>query len=111
MSNSNSVGAGIGLWFVATAIAVGVLCVLGFVFSLVTSGPSSAGEGIWMGFAALIQVGAWQWLYVIPLIISLRRKQRFESAKGLLIFACVLFGIDVLCSGVLLISLSHTSFR
>ena len=54
---------------------------------------------------------AGQWLYVIPLIISLRRKQRFQVAKGLLITACVLFGVDVLCSGIVIYSLGHTSFR
>jgi hypothetical protein len=109
MSNEDKISKGIGVWFAATAIAVVVLTLLGFVGTLFYNGMHGAGAII--GLYSLVQVGAWQWLYVIPLIIWLRRKQRFETAKGLLITACVLFGVDVLCSGVLFYGLSHTTFR
>jgi hypothetical protein len=109
MSNEDRISKGIGLWFAATAIAVLGLTFLGGVVTAFYHGMR--GTGAVIGMYSLIQVGAWQWLYVIPLIIWLRRKQRFETAKGLLITACVLFGVDVLCSGVLFYSLSHTTFR
>lgn len=109
MSAEDRVSSGVGVWFMATGIAVAILTVIGGIASAVI--PGMGPSGFSLGFIALIQVGAWQWFYVIPLIISLRRKQRFETAKGLLIVASVLFGVDVLCSGVVIYSLGHTSFR
>src|ERR1700734_1115367 len=99
MSNEDNISKGIWVWFAATAVAVITLTFLGGVLTAFYNGMHGAGAII--GLYSLVQVGAWQWLYVIPLIIWLRRKQRFETAKGLLITACVLFGVDVLCSGVL----------
>jgi hypothetical protein len=109
MSNEDKISKGIGVWFAATAAAVITLTFLGGVLTAFYHGMH--GTGAIIGLYSLVQVGAWQWLYVIPLIIWLRRKQRFETAKGLLITACVLFGVDVLCSGVVFYSLSHTTFR
>jgi hypothetical protein len=109
MSSEDRISQGIVMWLIATVVAVVALTVLGGVFTAFYNGMHGSGAAI--GLYSLVQVGAWQWLYVIPLIISLRRKQRFETAKGLLITACVLFGIDVLCSGVVFYSLSHTTFH
>lgn len=115
MSNETAVPAvdkvskGFILWIGATFAAVVALSMLGGILSAVI--PSLRGMGAALGPIALVQVGAWQWLYVVPLIIWLRRKQQFEAAKGLLITACVLFGVDVLCSGIVFYSLSHTSFH
>jgi hypothetical protein len=108
-SGNDTMGKGFGLWIVATIIAVVALSFLGGIAAVFLRGLGAA--GLSFGPIALVQVGAWQWLYVIPLIISLRRKQRFQLAKGLLITACVLFGVDVLCSGIVIYSLGHTSFR
>jgi hypothetical protein len=105
----DTVSRGFGLWVVATIIAVVALSFLGGIAAVFLRGLGAS--GLSFGPIALVQVGAWQWLYVIPLIISLRRKQRFQVAKGLLITACVLFGVDVLCSGIVIYSLGHTSFR
>ena len=104
MLERNEVSAGIKLWFIATlaaAIAIGFLATL---LAAAADGIRALSEGPLIGIFSLVQAGAWQWLYVIPLIIWLRRRQRFEQAKGLLITACVLLGIDVLCSGALLLS-------
>lgn len=109
VSGGDTLGRGFGLWVVATIIAVVALSFLGGIAAVFPRGLGAG--GLSLGPIALVQVGAWQWLYVIPLIISLRRKQRFQVAKGLLITACVLFGVDVLCSGVVIYSLGHTSFR
>jgi hypothetical protein len=109
VSGNDTMGRGFGLWVVATIIAVVALSFLGGIAAVFLRGLGAA--GLSFGPIALVQVGAWQWLYVIPLIISLRRKQRFQVAKGLLITACVLFGVDVLCSGIVIYSLGHTSFR
>ena|SRR5580704_12468367 len=106
---NDTMGKGFGLWVVATIIAVVALSILGGIAAVFLRGLGAG--GLSFGPIALVQVGAWQWLYVIPLIISLRRKQRFQVAKGLLITACVLFGVDVLCSGIVIYSLGHTSFR
>ena len=106
---SDKLSTGFGLWVIWTIGAVVVLSFLGGIAAVFMRGLGAAGFSF--GPIALVQVGAWQWIYVIPLIISLRRKQRFQVAKGVLITACVLFGVDVLCSGVVFYSLSHTSFR
>jgi len=108
MSSEDKMSTGVGLWMGWTFGAVVLITVVGGLVSLVSG---MGGQGAMFGPLSLVQVGAWQWLYVIPLVISLRRKQRFQVAKGLLITACVLFGIDVLCSGVVIFSLNHTSFR
>jgi hypothetical protein len=109
VSGNDKLSTGFGLWVIWTIGAVVVLSFLGGIAAVFMRGLGAA--GLSFGPIALVQVGAWQWIYVIPLIISLRRKQRFQVAKGLLITACVLFGVDVLCSGVVMYSLSHTSFR
>ena len=106
---NDKLSTGFGLWIIWTIGAVVVLSILGGIAAVFMRGLGAT--GLSFGPIALVQVGAWQWLYVIPLIISQRRKQRFQVAKGLLITACVLFGVDVLCSGVVFYSLSHTSFR
>ena len=106
---SDKLSTGFGLWVIWTIGAVVVLSFLGGIAAVFMRGLGAAGFSF--GPIALVQVGAWQWIYVIPLIISLRRKQRFQVAKGVLITACVLFGVDVLCSGVVFYSLSHSSFR
>ena len=104
MLESNKVSAGVGLWFVATLAAAITIGILATLVAAAVDGIRALGEGASIGLFSLVQVGAWQWLYVIPLIIWLRRRQRFEQAKGLLITAFVLLGIDVLCSGALLLS-------
>lgn len=109
LPGTDTLGKGFGLWVIATIIAVVALSFLGGIAAVFLRGLGAS--GLSFGPIALVQVGAWQWLYVIPLIISLRRKQRFQVAKGLLITACVLFGVDVLCSGIVIYSLGHTSFR
>ena len=108
MSSEDRVSSGVLLWVGWT---LGAVVVISFVAGLMTGLTGSGAAGAAFGPIALFQVGAWQWLYVIPLLIFLRRKQRFQTAKGLLIIACVLFGVDVLCSGGLLLNLYHTSFR
>jgi hypothetical protein len=109
MPNEDKMVGGFVLWIVWTIGAVVALSAIGFLATLFYN--EMHGAGAVLGLYSLVQVGAWQWLYVIPLIIWLRRKQRFQTAKGLLITACILFGVDVLCSGVIFYSLSHTSFR
>ena len=109
MSTDDKMSAGVGLWIGSTFAAVVAISIVAGVFTLFSA--DLRGAGFLFGLYALVQVGAWQWLYVIPLIISLRRKQRFQTAKGLLITACVLLGLDVLCSGVLIFSLAHISFH
>ena len=58
-----------------------------------------------LGYGALVvlfQVGLWQWIYVLPLLIALRYNQKYEAAKGLLIIAAIFSGVDALCSGLFL---------
>ena len=92
----NSVGKGFLLWLALLVITGAVL--VGF--SAILSG---LGIGGWT-FVALFQQGFWQWLSVLPAFLMLRKRNRFETAKGLLISACGLFMLNAICSGSLLLS-------
>lgn len=93
--NWNSVGWGIGLWLISTFAGYAILIAgLAWVPTLTRTDPYSP-------IIIMFQVGIWQWIYVIPFLIWLRHKRRFETAKGLLMMAGLIFGVDAICSGLL----------
>lgn len=98
MFNEDAVFDGVVIWLAATIVAIVVAVLVGVASS--SRYPNLGGAAYFAPF----QIGIWQWLYLIPLILWLRRKNRFESAKGVTIAACVVAGIDVLCSGLLFFS-------
>jgi hypothetical protein len=98
MFNEDNVSGGVVAWLAATILAVVIVVVLGVASS--SRYPVLGGAASFAPF----QIGLWQWLYTIPLILWLRRKERFEAAKGVTIAACIVSGIDVLCSGILFLS-------
>lgn len=97
MLDDDKVSSGVGIWFLATFIALVIFVPL-CMFLVIAIYPDLGVDGS----IAYFQVGLWQWLYSIPLIIRMRRKEHFESAKGVTIAACIMLGINALCSGLLL---------
>jgi hypothetical protein len=95
MFNEDRVFDGVMVWLGTTILAIVVVVLLGGALS--SRYPALGGA---VPFAPF-QIGIWQWLYILPLILWLRRKSRFETAKGVTIAACVVAGINVLCSGIL----------
>lgn len=87
---ANSVGNGFAIW-ISLLIVVGVL-LIGVTVAL-PNGPGG------MMFFVMFQPGLWQLLFVVPGVVLLRRRQKFESAKGLLICASALFILNAICSG------------
>jgi len=88
----NSVKNGVAIWL--------LLLILGALLLIGISAGLSGDTGITM-LVVIFQPGLWQLAFVVPAVVILRRKNRFESAKGLLICASALFIINVICSGSL----------
>lgn len=97
MFNNDTVSGGVLAWLAATFIALVVVILLLLASTIY---PSLGTPGL----IALFQIGLWQWLYLIPLIVWLRRRNRSELAKGVTIAACIAFGLNALCSGLLFFS-------
>lgn len=91
-AKKNSVKNGIAIWLLFL-IVVGLL-IIGIAMGI------SGSAGITM-VIVMFQPGFWQLLFVIPAVVILRRRKRFESAKGVLICASFLFILNVICSGSL----------
>jgi len=98
MFNNDTVSGGVLAWLAATFIALVVVALLCALASTIYPRLST------VGLIALFQIGLWQWLYLIPLIVWLRRRNRSELAKGVTIAACIAFGLNALCSGLLFFS-------
>ena len=91
----NSVGWGIGLWLVSTFSGYVIL------FAGIAWVPAVTRNDPYSPMIVMFQVGIWQWIYIIPFLIWLRHKKRFETAKGLLMMAGLIFCVDAVCSGLL----------
>lgn len=92
----NTVGSGFVLWLI-------LLVMFGLLLVGLAAVLSAFGTGSWM-VLVLLQPGFWQLLFVVPGVIVLRKKRRFEAAKGLLMSASGLFMLNVLCTGSLFLS-------
>jgi hypothetical protein len=92
----DTTGWGSGLWLISTITAYLVLVAA---IAFIPAIDKFLGYG---SIVVFFQVGLWQWIYVLPLLIALRRRQKYQAAKGLLIFAAIVSGLDALCSGLLL---------
>jgi hypothetical protein len=97
MFDNDRVSGGVAAWFSTTLGALAAVFLLCLLASAIFP---RLGAGV-VGVVMLFQVGLWQWLYSIPLIVLMRRRKCFESAKGVTIAACVAFGANALCSGLL----------
>ncbi len=88
--DSNSIAKGVAIWIV-------LLIMVGLVLIGITAVVPGAVD---LGMVIVIfQPGLWQFLFVIPAVVLLRRRKKFESAKGMLICASALFILNAICSG------------
>jgi|SRR5690349_5761638 hypothetical protein len=90
--DSNSIAKGFAIW-ISLLVIVGVLLI--GINAALPNGP----DGTML--IVLLQPGLWQLLFVIPAVVLLRRRRKFESAKGMLICASALFILNAICSGSL----------
>ena len=100
--DANSVANGFAIW-ISLVVIVGVV-LIGVTATL----PGTAGGTM---FFVMFQPGLWQLLFVIPAVVLLRRRKKFESAKGLLICASALFILNAICSGSLFFDSFLSSHR
>ena len=71
---------------------------IGFLVLIINTATAMIPGGVFVAFFP----GVSQWLVVIPLAIVWRRAKRFESVKGLLIFASVVSLANAACCGLLI---------
>lgn len=95
----DSVAWGFFVWLGITIVVYFVLFAIGVVMSRMN--PPIPGRVSGVALTLFFQPGLWQLLYVIPLVFAYRRQKRFQTAKGLVIFASALFILDALCLGAL----------
>jgi hypothetical protein len=91
-----SVGRGIGI---AALLNVGGVIVGGILMMIV------------VGVVIVLGIGVCQLIWLLPFYFRFRNRGETETAKGILIGAGITFLLNAGCWGVVMTSLSHTSFR
>ncbi len=66
---------------------------------------------IGIGFVILLGIGIVQLAWILPLYFSFRKRGETETAKGVLIGAGITFLLNAGCWGVVMTSLSRTTFH
>jgi hypothetical protein len=51
---------------------------------------------------ALFACGVSQLIYIVPLVVALRHFDRFKAAKGVIIFAALVFLLNATCWGIVM---------
>jgi len=87
--------------------------------------PGSVGKGVLLGLAislgaAIVSaplvvpalgIGLIQLAWVIPMVLSYRRKGETETAKGLIIQAAIVAFLNAACWGIVIVGLSNANFH